>query len=184
MEIVCVLDRSGSMSGIIDEARGSFNSFIEKQKEVKGEAYVTVVMFDSEYTVLYNRTPIQDVGPVGPEYFARGMTALNDAIGRAITTAKVCTCGNKKEKKLLCIVTDGAENASREFSGSDVSKMISDWRESGGETVFLASDDFDSKNVVKTLNLNPENHMVFAKNAEATKAAYILMSNFTAGYRS
>ncbi len=84
-EIVFILDRSGSMSGLEKDTIGGFNSTIEKQKKEAGEAFVSTVLFDSEMEVLHDRVPLASVAPLTDrEYYARGCTALLDAIGGAI----------------------------------------------------------------------------------------------------
>jgi uncharacterized protein YegL len=175
MDIVCVLDRSGSMSDIIAEATSGFNAFIKDQKNLNPTARVTVVIFDNEYDVLYNKVPIREVKELSMDvYYPRGMTALNDAVGRAITSATQGTCSNcscqkDSNKKILWIVTDGQENCSKEFTSTSVKELITEWRDTGGETVFLASDDFNSSRTVMDFNLNVNNHIKFTKGASGSK---------------
>jgi len=84
-ELVFILDRSGSMSGLESDTVGGFNSMIEKQKKLPGEAIVTTVLFDNEYELLHDRIPLKDVCTVTEkEYFVRGTTALLDAFGTTI----------------------------------------------------------------------------------------------------
>ena len=84
-ELVFILDRSGSMSGLEADTIGSFNSMIAKQKKESGEAFVSTVLFDNESTVIHDRLPLGEVPPMTEkEYFTRGCTALLDAVGGAI----------------------------------------------------------------------------------------------------
>ena len=84
-EMVFVLDRSGSMSGLAADTIGGFNELIEKQKKIEGDAHVTTVLFDHEYEVLHDHVALGEVAPLtDKEYFARGSTALLDAVGRTI----------------------------------------------------------------------------------------------------
>ena len=84
-ELVMILDRSGSMSGLEADTIGGFNSMIEKQKKEEGEAYVSVILFDDKTDVIYDRTDIRKVEPMTEkQYFVRGSTALLDAVGNAI----------------------------------------------------------------------------------------------------
>ena len=86
-EIVFILDRSGSMQTLTDDTIGGFNSFIEKQKQEPGDAILTTVLFDDQYEVLHDGVNLKDVKPLTREdYYARGMTAMMDAIGRTINT--------------------------------------------------------------------------------------------------
>ena len=108
-EMVFVLDRSGSMSGLAADTIGGFNELIEKQKKIEGDAYVTTVLFDHEYEVLHDHVALGEVAPLtDKEYFARGSTALLDAVGRTV----------------FVITTDGMENASREYTAKQVREMV------------------------------------------------------------
>lgn len=129
-ELVFILDRSGSMAGLAKDTIGGFNSMIEEQKKEPGEAYVTTVLFDHEYRMLYDRTPLSEVKPLtDKEYFARGMTALLDAVGRTIDAVGVNLAAEPEEERpakvIVVITTDGMENASREYSRERVKQMIS-----------------------------------------------------------
>ena len=146
--IVCVLDRSGSMGSIIDDAIGGFNTFLETQKSNdKCTSNMTVVLFDDHYDFLCQNKPVKEIEPFSRQtWVPRGSTALLDAIGKTInTTVKDVEALDKKdqpERVIFVIVTDGQENASKEFQKSQVSDMIKDGREKRKwEFVFLAADE-------------------------------------------
>ena len=126
MDVVFLLDRSGSMSNCVNDTIGGYNSYLEEQRKNKN-ALVTTVLFDNEYEVLHDRTPINEVKNITEkEYFVRGCTALNDAIGKTILSLERVD----PKKVLFIITTDGLENASREFRKSDIKALIekhSDW---------------------------------------------------------
>jgi uncharacterized protein YegL len=129
-EIVFVLDRSGSMGGLEDDVIGGFNSFLHEQQKVKGKAKVTVVLFDSEYEVLYNGMDIKDVPDLNKtQYFVRGMTALVDAVGKAITTTDAHL--RNKDKVIFVINTDGQENSSVEYTKEKVKALIEEKQATG-----------------------------------------------------
>src|SRR5574343_68862 len=133
-EIVCVIDRSGSMRSIVNDAIGGLNTFIESQKNVPGEANMTIVLFDHEYLVSHNGVNIKLVQPFTTDtYVPRGTTALLDAIGRAITTVGERLNNTKEEDKpekvIVAILTDGYENASREYTNSKINEMINHQRD-------------------------------------------------------
>ena len=129
VEMVFILDRSGSMGGLEDDTIGGYNSLLEKQKHVEGEAIISTVLFDDEFEVLHNRINIKDVRSITKkEYYVRGTTALLDAIGRSIrkiiSVYRHLKDDELPEKTVFIITTDGMENASREFSYSRVKEMI------------------------------------------------------------
>ena len=117
-ELVFILDKSGSMNGLEKDTIGGYNSLIKKQKNEKGEALVTTVLFSTETNCIVNRMDINKVKPLtSKEYFASGCTALLDAVGETITSIKreqeKLKEDDKPEKTIVVITTDGLENASR-----------------------------------------------------------------------
>jgi uncharacterized protein YegL len=128
-ELVAILDRSGSMANLADDTIGGFNKFIEDQKKVPGEALLTTVLFDDHYEFLHDGVSIQDVKPItGKEYFARGMTALLDAVGRTINRVgeKLSKMdeADRPGKVMVLIITDGYENSSHEFTREQIKEMV------------------------------------------------------------
>ena len=128
-ELVFILDRSGSMSGLESDTIGGFNSMIARQRETEGEANVTTVLFDDRYEVIHSRFPLEAVRPMtGEDYYVRGCTALLDAIGRTISDMgniqKRLPEEMRAEKVIFVITTDGLENASRKYKIKDIKKMI------------------------------------------------------------
>lgn len=129
VQIICILDRSGSMSNLATDTIGGYNSFIEQQRQKSGTAQVTTVLFDDQYEKISDAVDLQNVPELtSAEYFARGTTALLDAVGRTITETlanmerdKICP---SKRRVLVLIMTDGYENASREFSKSKVKSLV------------------------------------------------------------
>lgn len=128
-EIVFILDRSGSMSGLESDTIGGFNSMIAKQQKEEGEAIVSTVLFDDETDVIHDRVAIDEVKKLTEEdYYVRGCTALLDAVGGAIhhigNVHKYAREEDRPAKTLFVITTDGLENASRHYSFTDVKKLI------------------------------------------------------------
>ena len=129
-EIVCIIDRSGSMGSIRDDAIGSFNTFLKDQQSLSGEALMTIVLFDDQYEIMHNGTRIGYVPPLTTKtYVPRGSTALFDAIGRTINEVKSRISKTEDQKKIpdnviVAILTDGEENASTEFNLSQIESMI------------------------------------------------------------
>lgn len=144
-ELVFILDRSGSMSGLESDTIGGYNAMLEKQKLEEGEAIVTTILFDDEYEILHNRVDIRRVSPITDrEYYVRGMTALLDAVGKTINkTVKAMIHTDEDEhpsKVLFVIITDGMENASREYSYDKIKQMIEhEKRKYSWEFIFLGA---------------------------------------------
>ncbi len=128
LDVVFLLDRSGSMGGMETDTIGGYNSYLNNQRKNKFNTYITTVLFDDKYEVLHDRCSIKDVKDItDKEYYVRGCTALMDAIG--ITINKISKESDGR-KVIFVITTDGLENASREYSKSKIKKMIKskkDW---------------------------------------------------------
>ena len=128
-EIVFILDRSGSMSGLEADTIGGYNSMLTKQKSEEGEAIISTVLFDDQMEILHDRKSISKVDEISDkEYYVRGSTALLDAVGGAIhhigRVQKEMPEEERPEKTLFIITTDGMENASRLYSYDKVKKMV------------------------------------------------------------
>jgi Mg-chelatase subunit ChlD len=125
-DITLVVDRSGSMQERREDAEGGVNAFIQAQAKEPEEALLTLVQFDTEYEILHRGVPIDDV----PDYRLepRGMTALLDAVGRAINETGIRLEKMKKADRpglvIFVITTDGLENSSREFTKAQIKEMI------------------------------------------------------------
>lgn len=124
--IQAIIDRSGSMESIRSDAEGGFNAFIADQRAQSGECRVSLVQFDHEYEVVYEDKPIAKVPRL--RITPRGSTAMLDAIGHTITSLGVRLANLPEDQRpgtvLVCIVTDGLENASREFNYDVIKTMI------------------------------------------------------------
>ena len=144
-ELVFILDRSGSMSGLESDTIGGFNAMIEKQKKQDGECYVSTVLFDNVSDVLHDRVKLTDIKPMTDnEYTVRGCTALIDAIGGAIhhigNVHKYARNEDVPEHTIFVITTDGMENASRKYSSEKVKSMIERQKEQyGWEFLFIGA---------------------------------------------
>ena len=126
-EIVFILDRSGSMSGLENDTIGGFNGFVRKQAEI-GQTILTTILFDDKYEILHNGIDAKNVHITGQEYYTRGATALLDAIGKTINDVGKRLAetpeASRPGKVIFVITTDGLENASREFSYGEIKRMI------------------------------------------------------------
>ena len=128
-ELVFILDRSGSMSGLESDTIGGFNSMIAKQQKEAGEALVSTVLFDDRCTVIHDRVKISDVERLtDKDYYVGGCTALLDAVGGAIdhigNIHKYAREEDRPAKTLFVITTDGLENASKRYTFKEIKSMI------------------------------------------------------------
>lgn len=144
-EMVFILDRSGSMSGLESDTIGGFNGLIRKQKKEDGEALVSTILFDNVSEVLHDRVPLSEIQPMTDEdYTVRGCTALLDAIGGAIhhigNIHKYARPEDVPEHTMFVIITDGMENASSRYSYKDIKRKISRQKEKyGWEFLFIGA---------------------------------------------
>jgi hypothetical protein len=146
-EIAYILDRSGSMQPMVESAITGFNSFLKDQQETPGEANFTLVLFDDEYLLHADRSPLTDVRPLdASSYVPRASTALLDAIGRTINNiGKQLANTPEKDrpgKVIIAIYTDGYENASTDYTAEKIRKMIRHQTDNyGWEFLFLAANE-------------------------------------------
>lgn len=144
-EILFILDRSGSMSSIQDDAIGGFNAFIEEQKKQPGTCRLTLVQFDNSYEVVYDAIQIMEAPKLTNKTFVpRGSTALRDAMGKSINALGVRLRAMSTEQRpsnvIVAIMTDGQENASREFGMDKINDMITEQQDKyDWDFIFLAA---------------------------------------------
>ena len=142
-ELVFILDRSGSMSGLEKDTIGVFNSLIQKQRREKGKCYVSCVLFDDVQEVIYDRVPLNEVKKMTQkQYYARGCTALLDAMGGAIHHIGNVHKYSKEEigKTLFIIITDGLENSSKRYTYATIKQMVERQKEKyGWEFIFIGA---------------------------------------------
>lgn len=142
-ELVFILDRSGSMSGLEKDTIGGFNSLIQKQRKEKGKCYVSCVLFDDVQEVIYDRVPVNEVKKMTQkQYYARGCTALLDAMGGAIHHIGNVHKYSKEEigKTLFIIITDGLENSSKRYTYVTIKQMVERQKEKyGWEFIFIGA---------------------------------------------
>ena len=156
LDIIFLLDRSGSMSGTESDTIGGFNSFIKEHKNDEG-AKVTTVLFDNQYEVLYERKPITEVSKLTPkEYYVRGCTALMDAIGKTINNLS----RKIKNKVLFVITTDGLENASREYNKEKIKNLIE--KHPNWEFIYIGAD-IDSYAEAAAIGIRSSNTANYSK---------------------
>jgi uncharacterized protein YegL len=176
-EIIFILDRSGSMSGLEKDTIGGFNGTIDKQKQETGEAYVSTVLFDTEMEVLHDRTPLANIAPLTEkEYYARGCTALLDAIGGAIhhigNVHKYARDEDRPEKTIFVITTDGYENSSRKYTAERVKQMIERQKQKyGWEFIFLGAN-IDAIETARNFGIDEDRATNYVNDGAGIKMMY------------
>lgn len=180
-ELVFILDRSGSMSALTDDTIGGFNSLIESQKAEEGEAFVTTVLFDDKYELLHDHVNIKDVLPLTrKEYFARGMTALLDAIGRTINTIGERLAKTPEEERpsrvVIAITTDGFENASKEFTKKQIKDMIEHQQSKYSWVFMFLGANMDAVSEAESLGIRGTMARTYTNSSRGVETVYTAMS--------
>lgn len=177
VEVVFILDRSGSMSGMEADTIGGFNSTLKKQREQGENVIWSTVLFDDKYEVIHNRVPIAEVRELTEnEYYVRGCTALLDAVGKTIHhIAHVHKQEGEWEapgKTLIVITTDGMENASREYTYRKVSSMIKKEQEKyGWEFLFLGAN-MDAVSEAGRIGISADRSATYLNDSEGIATNY------------
>jgi uncharacterized protein with von Willebrand factor type A (vWA) domain len=181
VEIVAILDRSGSMHTIHSDSIGGFNAFLEEQKKIDSPAKISVVLFDNLYDVIYDDVDIQEAKPLTKAtYQLGGTTAMNDAIGKTLNKL----FQKNPERAVICILTDGQENASKEFTTAQTKQLIEKAQGKGWRVVFLAANQ-DAFATATSYGINTAYTANFAADSKGTRAAYSgLLSTATSSYRN
>lgn len=179
-EIVFVLDRSGSMSGLEADTIGGFNSLIKKQRKEPGEAVVSTVLFDDTCEVLHDRVPMDKVQAMTEDtYFVRGCTALLDAVGGAIhhigNIHKYARDEDRPEKTIFIITTDGMENASHRYNLQQVKKMVKRQTDKyGWEFLFLGAN-IDAIEAAGNIGIRASRAVTYRNDEAGTALNYKVM---------
>ena len=187
-ELICIIDRSGSMGSIKNDAIGGFNTFLEEQKKMPGEATLTYIQFNTEYEVVHENKPLQEAEPINDSvYIPRGSTALLDAVGKTIEATGRRLAGmpeeNRPEKVIIAILTDGEENASSQYNLSQIREMIQHQKEKySWEFIFLGANQ-DAFAEAAKIGIDTKDAFNFAATGKGVRAAYAQMSDSVTRYR-
>ncbi|ASN06978.1 vWA domain-containing protein [Virgibacillus necropolis] len=179
-EIIFLLDRSGSMSGLESDTIGGFNSLVRNQCELEGETILTAALFDDQYEILWNGVDANQVKLTGEEYFVRGSTALLDAVGKTILDVGhrfSMTCEDRRPGKVLFVITtDGMENSSREFFHKKIKEMINHQEEKyGWEFIFIGAN-IDAAKEAGNVGISKENAYSFEASSVGVEAMYSMVN--------
>ena len=188
-EIVFILDKSGSMSGLEADTIGGFNSMLEEQREGAGEVILSTVLFDNKTSVLHDRVDIKSVRKLTRnDYKVGGCTALLDALGSSIRhierMQRLMPKSIRPEKTMFVITTDGMENSSHRYSYSNVKQMVEQMREKyNWEFIFLGAN-MDAINVAADIGIRADRATNYHCDAHGTELNYRVLSRAVTSYRA
>lgn len=188
-ELVFILDRSGSMSHLTTDTIGGFNSMIEKQKQEPGEAFVTTILFDDQYEILHNHVDIQEIALMtNAQYYARGCTALLDAIGHTINSIGARLNNTPEEERpskvIFTIITDGYENSSREFSRSQIKEMVEHQQDKYSWAFMFIGANMDAIAEGESLGVKAAFSKTYAASDVGTQSVYAAVDSAMCSMRS
>ena len=162
LDIVFILEKSGSMGGQEENTIGSFNEYLEKEKKNNYKTYITTVLFSDNYSILHDRIEASKVRKITEkDYYVGGCTALYDALGNTIQSIKE----QNTDKVLFIIITDGYENASKEYKKDDIKRLIK--KNSNYEFIYIGAD-IDSYAAGNNIGINSNNIANFKKDKKGT----------------
>lgn len=180
-ELVFILDRSGSMSGLESDTIGGFNAMIEKQKKQEGECYVSTVLFDNVCEVLHDRVKLENIEKMtDSDYTVRGCTALIDAIGGAIhhigNIHKYARKEDVPEHTMFVITTDGMENASHIYSSDQVKKKIERQKKKYGWEFLFIGANIDAVETAAQFGIAKDRAVNYRADSRGTEILYDTVS--------
>lgn len=181
-ELVFILDMSGSMSHLTSDTIGGYNSLLEEQKKQEGDALVTTILFDDRYIVLHDRVPLKDVKPLtDKEYRPLGCTAMLDAVGKTINSVGTNLANTPEDERagtvMVTIITDGMENASKEYSWQSVQDMIKHQREKYNWIFSFIGANIDVQKVSGNLGIDGRLAKCYTASKAGTDSVYKAMSD-------
>jgi len=191
-EIVFILDKSGSMSSMGNEPVDGYNKFIDEQRDPSlGEANVTFVLFDDEVETVYNGVKISEVEKLSMERYigtGMGMTSLYDTIGKTFTEVGKRLSNTpeseRASKVIVCILTDGQENSSKEFTLSTIKNMIKEQTEKYSWKIQFMGTTLGAIESAKNIGLAPDSFELFDNNSDGLRQAYRSHSLNASSYRT
>ena len=184
-----IIDRSGSMATLMADAIGGFNTFVEAQKKLPGDALLSLVTFDDKYVLVHDAVALKDVPVLTPEKcFARGSTALFDAVGKLVSSMGANLAAMPEEtrpgKVILVITTDGEENCSREYTQQQIKTMLEHQQKKYAWEVHFFAANQDAFAAGARIGVAHRNNHNYAGTARGVQAAYSVMTHSVASSRT
>ena len=188
-EIISLVDRSGSMQSILDDAIGGFNIFLAAQQRQPSEAELSLILFDHEYQVVHQAVDIQQVEPLNQDtYVPRGSTALLDAVGKTIDAVGERLAATLESERpsqvIVSILTDGYENASQTYSKPKVAEMIKHQTEKYNWAFEFQAANMDAFAAAKELSIAPDRVVQFEATSQGVREAFAQQSQRISAIRS
>ncbi|MBQ6708343.1 MAG: VWA domain-containing protein [Clostridia bacterium] len=188
-ELVFILDRSGSMTGLESDTVGGFNSMIEKQKKQEGECFVSTILFDNHSEVLHDRVKLENVPQMTEkEYYVRGSTALLDAVGGAIhhisNIHKYARTEDVPQKTMFIITTDGMENSSHKYTAEEVKAKIKRQKEKYGWEFLFIGANIDAVETAARYGIDESRAVNYNADAKGTRILYESVAQAVSDVRS
>lgn len=188
IELVFILDESGSMRGLEKDTIGDFNSTIDKQKKEDGDCLVSTVCFSNGQRVIHDRVNLRDVKELtDKDYRPCGSTALIDTVASSIKHIKMVHKYIRKEdrpdKTMFIITTDGMENASHKYSLGETKRMIEECKEKGWEFIFLAAN-IDAYETARDYGFDEESTVNYVNDEEGTDIKFCCVDKAISSIRS
>ena len=187
-EIIFIIDKSGSMAHLASDTIGGFNGFVKGQQAIDGKATLTTVLFDTRWEILYDGVDIHKVKPMTTaDYMAGGGTAMLDAIGETISRVqdRHDELGvEKPDKVIFVITTDGEENSSRQFTKSQIEKMIKHQTNGHGwQFMFLGGNMYAVKEA-ESLGINSTRATNYTYTGKGIEGVYATMDCMASAIRN
>ena len=174
LDVVFILDKSGSMANQVENTISSFNEYLEKEKKNKYQTNITTVLFSDKYKILHDREDIKKVNKItNKDYYVEGCTALYDALGNTIHSIET----KDTDKVLFIIITDGYENASKEYNNNDIKKLIK--KHDDYEFIYIGAD-IDSYAAGNSIGICNDNIASFKKDRKGTSKLFKAVECFGA----
>ena len=188
-EIVCVIDRSGSMADIKKDAIGGFNTFLAEQKKIPLPAYLTLTLFNHGYEIIHGGRNLQEVQPLTEQsYVPAGTTALLDAVGRTIDDVGKRLASMSEDQRpgkiLFVILTDGLENASKDYKKDKIGEMIKHQQEKYGWRFEFLAANMDAFAEASALSIPTSNAINFQARDGELQVVYSNLSTRSTDYRT
>jgi len=188
-ELVIIIDKSGSMSGLESDTIGGFNSMLNQHKKGEGVCRLTTIFFADHHKVIHDRVDISSVKPLtAADYIPGGCTALLDTVGNAISHTKAVQAGATDEtranKVVFVIITDGYENASREYSALQIKQMISQQQDKEGWDFIFLGANIDAVETASSYGINSRMAANITADSKGLQSSYHFMERAVSHARS